>query len=104
MALHADVAAFDICEVHAGNHFAVDDEQDAVASQKLWQVRIVTRSADDFVHGVADCFQFLQLLDLAHHGGLVYVYAHTAVAHKSHQMQKTYAGRQPHCSSDKGNS
>ena len=92
MALHADIAAFDVCEVHASYYFTVHDEKDAVASQKFWQVRIITGAADDFVHGIADRFQFLELLNLAHHGGLVHIYAHAAVAHKSHQMQKSHAG------------
>ena len=103
MALHADVTAFDVCEVHASHYFTVHDEENAVASQKLWQVRIVTRSADDFVHGIANGFQFLQLLDLAHNGGLVNIYVHAAIAHKSHQMQKPYAGGQPHRSPNKRN-
>ena len=93
MALHADVAAFDVCEVHASYYFTVHDEENAVASQKLRQVRIITGAADDFVHGIADGFKFLQLLDLAHYCGLIYIYAHTSIAHKSHQVKKTYAGR-----------
>src|ERR1700722_15308906 len=100
MALHADVAAFDVCEVHACYYLTVHDEENAVASQKLWQVRIITGAADDFVHGIADGFEFLQLLNLAHYCGLVHIYAHTAIAHKPHQMQKTYAGRQPHRNSN----
>jgi hypothetical protein len=91
MTLYANVGAFNGREVHTGNDFAVDHEENAVASQKFWQIGVVAGAADDFVHGVADGFEFLQLLDLSHYGGLVHIYAHGAVAHESHQVQKAYS-------------
>ena len=50
---------------------------------------------NDFVHGVVDGFQPLQLLDLPHYRRLTYVDQRRSAPRDSHQAQQSNAGRDP---------
>ena len=63
LAFHPDVARLQAGEVNAGNHFSVDQEQQAISRQKIREDGIFLGAADDFVHGVDHGFQPLQSLD-----------------------------------------
>ncbi len=71
LTLDVHVLRLQFAEIDASDNFAVHDEEEAVAHEELRQVRAVVFTGNDFVHGEADGFQALELLNLADDGGLV---------------------------------
>jgi hypothetical protein len=73
LTLNDDVGGLQLAKVDASDDFAMYDEKELIAHQEFRQVRAVVFTGNDFVHGKADGFEALKLLDLADHGGLVNV-------------------------------
>jgi hypothetical protein len=86
LALDLHIAGLQIGEIYTSDHFAVDHKEQPVAGQKFWQVGVVVFTGNDFVHGVADGFEALELLDLANYRGLIHVEEGTAAAQIAKQV------------------
>jgi len=67
-----------LAEIDARDDIAMDYEQKAIAGEEFRQIGIFVFARNDFVHGEADSFQTLELLNLADDGGLVNVNQRTA--------------------------
>ena len=89
--LNDDVVELELAEVDAADDFAVHDEKEAVAHQKLGHVRAVVFAGNDLVHGEADGFEALKLLDLTDDGRLVDV-NQTAATIGAQKRKQTCAG------------
>ena len=76
--LNCDVAGPQVRKIDAADNFSVHDQQQAIADQKFGQVGIGVLAGNDFVHGIADCFEALELLNLTDHRWLVNVDASPA--------------------------
>ena len=64
-----DVFGFELGEIDAGDGLAVDDEEDAVAGEKVGEDGAGLAALDDGVHGVDDGFETVEALDLLDDGG-----------------------------------
>lgn len=78
----------------------MDDEKQALTSEGLWEIGIVALAADDLVHGVADGFQALELLNLADDCRLVGVDLDSSAAEQAEKMKKANSGSCPNEDTD----
>ena len=86
-------------EIDPADSFSVDNEQQTIAGEEVRQEWIVVLAGNDFVHGVADGFEALELLNLADDGGLIDVEG-DAAAGETEQVEQVYAGDEPDAESD----
>ena len=89
-----DVLWLELAEVHAGDDFAMDDEEEAVTGEEFGEDGIFVFAGDDFVHGELNGFEALELLNLANDGGLVHA-DDGAAGERAEQAEEAGAGDAP---------
>jgi hypothetical protein len=65
----ADVFGFELREIDAGDGLAVDDEEEAVAGEEVWEDGAGLGAFDYGVDGVDDGFEAVEALDTLDDGG-----------------------------------
>ena len=70
-------------------------QQQPVPGEKFREIRIVVFTRNNLIHGIADGFQPLKLLNLMNHGGLIHIDVRAAAAQITDQVKKPEPGREP---------
>jgi hypothetical protein len=100
-AVNCDVGGLKFGEINPADGFPMNNQEQSIACEDVREIWIVVLAGNYFVHGVADGFEALELLNLADDGGLIDVKG-DAAAREAKEIEQVHAGDEPYAESDDG--